>query len=92
MGKALGKVFFSKKKQPASIKLGALLSGSERGVATVGKRIVAARNRTYLVKSHGTCLALRVARTSMTPQQVGWWVWGWAMGSVDAEGRRPPVS
>lgn len=68
MGKALGKIFFSKKKQPVPLKLGPVLKGGDP--ATVGKRILAARERTYMYRNHGNCVAVRVARTTMTGAQV----------------------
>lgn len=81
LGKALGKIFFAKKKQPVPLKLGALLKGPNPDPTAVGKRIVAARERTYLYRNHGNCVSVRVARTTMGPQQVGGWVvCGWVGG------------
>lgn len=74
LGKALGKIFFSKKKQPVPLKLGPILKGGNGDPTTVGKRILAARERTYLHRNHGNCVAVRVARTTMTGEQVGMWV------------------
>ncbi len=87
LGKALGKIFFSKKKQPVPLKLGpVLLKGQGGGDAahTVGKRILAARERTYLYRNHGNCVSLRVARTTMTAGEVRGWVGGWVRGCVGA--------
>lgn len=64
--RALGKVFFSKKKQPVPIKIGGLAGKGDP--ATVAKRVLTARSQTYMYLSHGTCLALRVGRTSQSPQ------------------------
>lgn len=70
LGKALGKIFFSKKKQPAPLKLAPILKGGD--AAVVGKRILAARERTYLYRNHGNCVSVRVARTTMGAEQVRW--------------------
>lgn len=69
LGKALGKTFFSKKKHPVALKLGGLLSSNPQAMATVGKRIIAAQQRTHLYRNHGNCLSVKVAKTSFRPAE-----------------------
>lgn len=49
LGRVLGKIFFSKKKQPVPIRLGGLFKG-EKGTQHVGRRITEARNSTYMYR------------------------------------------
>lgn len=66
LGRALGKVFFSKKKQPVPIKIGGLAGKGDPAV--VAKRVDAARRHTYMYLSHGTCVSIRVGKTNQSPQ------------------------
>jgi ribosome biogenesis protein UTP30 len=68
MTKALGKAFFGKKKQPVPLRLRGIVGGDDP--AKVLARIEAARARTYMYRSSGSCLSVRMARTNFTPEQV----------------------
>lgn len=68
LGRALGKIFFSKKKQPIPLKIGQILGKGDP--STVAKRIIAAREKTYLYRNHGNCVTIRIAKTNFKPSQV----------------------
>lgn len=68
LGRALGKIFFSKKKQPIPLKIGQMLGKGDP--TTVAKRIIAAREKTYLYRNHGNCVSIRIAKTNFKSSQV----------------------